>query len=70
MAEIVDDLTGWITVDDWCERYDEPLNTVQKRVQDGTWERGLIYSTPDGGQSYIHEARATKWLEMRGKLVL
>lgn len=70
MADIIDDRAGWILVEDWCEKYGEQLNTVQKRVTDGHWERGEIYSTPEGGQGYVHEARGRKWLEQRGKLVL
>lgn len=68
MSDVVDDMAGWITLEAWCEKYGEDLNTIQKRVQGGAWDRGDLYSTPDGGQGYVHEARAKVWLERRGKL--
>ena len=61
---------GWIRIEDWCLRYDERKNTVHKRVTDGAWERGIHYSAPDGGDGFVHEARARTWLEERGKLKL
>ncbi len=59
---------GWISLEDWCIKHDERKNTVHKRVTDGAWERGVHYSAPDGGQGFIHEARATEWMGLRGKL--
>lgn len=64
------DTGGWITAEAWCEKYQDNLNTVQKRVADGLWERGEIYSAPEGGAGFIHELRALRWMELRGKLVL
>ncbi len=58
----------WIRVDDFCTKYDQRPNTVQKRVHDETWARGEIYANPTGGQGYIHEARAVAWLKEKGKL--
>lgn len=61
---------GWITVDEWCRKYQDNLNTVHKRVSYGQWLRGEHYSSPDGGMTYIHEEKAMRWLELRGKLML
>lgn len=61
-------IDGWITLDEYCARYGEARGAVHKRVQDGQWQRGEIYSSPDGKTSYVHEARAAAWLRERGKL--
>lgn len=61
---------GWIDLDVYCARYGERKNTVHKRVTDGQWVRGEIYSAPDGGIGFVHEERAQKWLAERGKLKL
>lgn len=57
----------WMRTEIFCEEYDQRVNTVQKRVHDGTWPRGEIYSNPSGGQGYIHVARALAWLASKGK---
>lgn len=59
---------GWILLEVYCERYGERQNTVQKRVHDGIWERGVHYSRATGHESYIHEPSARKWLQEKGKL--
>ncbi len=59
---------GWIRIEDFCKKYSQRQNTIQKRVHDGSWERGVIYSCPDGGQGYVHEERAKAWLRARRKL--
>lgn len=58
---------NWIRIDDFCTKYDQRGNTVQKRVHDGVWERGVIYANPTGAQGYIHEQRAVAWLIEKGK---
>lgn len=58
---------SWIRVDDFCLKHDQRPGTVRKRVHDGIWPRGEFYSCPDGGQGYIHEARALAWLEEKKK---
>lgn len=59
---------GWILLMDFCRKYGQTPNVVQKRVHDGAWARGEYYSVPSAGDGYIHEARARAWLEERGKL--
>lgn len=59
---------GWIEIDAYCAKYGERKNTVHKRVADGTWPRGEMYSSPSGGVCYVHEERAARWLELRGKI--
>jgi hypothetical protein len=56
---------GWIELDAYCEKYGERKNTVHKRVADGTWERGVIYASPSGSVTYVHEERAKEWLAAR-----
>lgn len=34
----------WMRTEIFCEEYGQRVNTVQKRVHDGTWPRGEIYS--------------------------
>lgn len=67
MIEITS-IDGWITFEDYCLKYGEKKGTVQKRAADGNWERGVHYSSPDGSQVYVHEARAAAWLRERGRL--
>lgn len=59
---------AWIRIDDFCTKYSQRQNTVQKRVHDGVWARGVVYANPTGSQGYIHEARAVAWLTEKGKL--
>lgn len=59
---------GWIPLDLFCERYNQRANTCQKRVHDGHWPRGEIYSSPTAGRPFVHEARAVAWLKEKGKL--
>lgn len=61
-------LEGWITLEAFCEKYGQRANTCQKRVHDGHWPRGEIYSSPSAGRPYIHEERAVAWLKEKGKL--
>lgn len=63
-------LDGWIELNEFCEKYKQRPNTVHKRVNDGVWPRGEMYSSPSGGVAYVHEQKARDWLEARGKLVL
>lgn len=63
----MDDDKAWMRLDDFCAKYKQRAGTIQKRVHDGVWPRGEIYSNPTGGQSYIHEARAVAWLKEKGK---
>jgi hypothetical protein len=65
---MVDDNGGWIRIEVFCEKHGQRANTVRKRVHDGSWPRGEIYASPEGGQGYIHEARALAWLREKGKL--
>lgn len=65
--ELID---GWMEIDAFCEKYDQRKNTIHKRVTDGSWPRGEIYSSPSGGMAYIHVERALAWLRERGKLKL
>lgn len=60
----------WIPLADYCEKYNERRGTIHKRLQDGTWERGVHYSAPSTGEAYVHEQRARTWLEQHGKLDL
>ncbi len=64
------DMGGWMPLVAFCEKYEQRQNTVHKRVADGAWERGVVYSSPTGGVGYVHEARAVEWLTKRGKLPL
>lgn len=57
----------WMRLDTFCAKHEQRPNTVQKRVHDGVWERGVIYANPSGGQGYVHEARAVAWLAAKGK---
>jgi hypothetical protein len=66
-APIID---GWMEIDAYCEKYGQRKNTVQKRVHDGTWPRGLMYASPSGGVAYVHVERCNDWLQARGKLKL
>ena len=59
---------GWMRVDDFCAKYSQRRNTIHKRVMDGAWPRGEIYSAPDGGVGWVHEERAVRWLKEKGKL--
>ena len=61
---------GWVTVDDWCERYKELPTTVHKRIQEGAWARGELASCPDGTIMFVHEEKCKSWCERRGKLKL
>lgn len=69
MSQVDDSLKGWLDLDAYCQKYGERKNTVHKRVTDGLWERGDIFSSPSGGTCYVHEEKARDWLRMRGKLV-
>ncbi len=59
---------GWISLDDWCRKYEDTRATVHARVHAGRWIRGFHFAAPDGGSCYVHEARAKAWLIERGKL--
>ncbi len=59
---------GWMPIDVFLKKYDQRRNTVHKRIADGIWPRGVIYSAPDGGAGWIHEERAVRWLKEKGKL--
>jgi len=59
---------GWIPLDQWCEQYGERKNTVLKRITNEVWLRGEVAATPDGGEVFIHEERAKKWLAQKGKM--
>lgn len=59
---------GWITLEAYCEKYNERPNTVQKRVHDGQWQRGVHYSRPTGNEAYVHEANVRALLQEQGKL--
>jgi hypothetical protein len=59
---------GWIELDAFCAKYGERKNTVHKRATDGTWPRGVYYSSPSGGTGFVHEERAVAWLKEHGKL--
>ncbi len=64
----VNDTDGWMPIDVFLKKYDQRRNTVHKRIADGIWPRGVIYSVPDGGVGWIHEERAVRWLKEKGKL--
>jgi len=66
-AEIID---GWMEVEAFCAKFRQSKNTVHKRVHDGAWPRGVIYSSPSGGVAYVHVERACEWLQQRGLLEL
>jgi len=66
----VTSLDGWMEIDEFCEKYKQRKNTIHKRVGDGIWPRGEMYSSPSGGVSYVHLQKALDWLEARGKLRL
>jgi hypothetical protein len=66
MSETLDE--AWIRADVFCQKYQQDPGTVRKRVHDGVWERGVLYSCPDGDTAYVHEARAVAWLRERNKL--
>jgi hypothetical protein len=59
---------GWLELDAFCEKYNERKNTIHKRVADGSWERGVLFASPSGGTSFVHEERAVAWLRENGKL--
>jgi hypothetical protein len=63
--EVID---GWVRLDDFCEKYQQVKGTCLKRVHDGGWQRGVIYSSPTGGEGWVHEERAVAWLKKRKKL--
>lgn len=59
---------GWILLEEFCQKYGQRANTLQKRVHDGHWSRGEIYSCPSGGRTFIHEEKAVDWMKKHGKL--
>jgi hypothetical protein len=59
---------AWVRMDDFCQRHNQIQGTIQKRVHDGVWERGVLYANPTGGVAYVHEERALAWLKENGKL--
>lgn len=59
---------GWISLDEWCQKYGEQRDTVHARVSNGRWQRGHHFSAPDGGSCFVHEERARAWLIEKGKL--
>lgn len=52
---------GWMLLAEFCAKHNQKVATIHKRVADGAWPRGVIYSCPDGDKSYVHEARALEW---------
>ncbi len=64
----MESIDGWVKLEDFCEKYQQKKGTCMKRAHDGSWARGEIYSSPTGGQGWVHEARAVAWLKKRGKL--
>lgn len=59
---------GWMPLAEFCEKYKQRANTIHKRVTDGAWERGVMYSAPDGSSCFVHEERAVAWLREKGQL--
>lgn len=57
------EINGWITAEDWCEKYHDRRNTIHVRVNKGLWRRGEHYSAPDGGRFYVHEQRCKEWMQ-------
>lgn len=63
-------INGWITLEDWCAKYEERRDTIHARVHAGRWKRGVHFSAADGGSCFVHEKRAREWLVEKGKLKL
>lgn len=59
---------GWMPLNEFCEKYHQRKNTIIKRVYEGAWPRGEMYSSPTGGAAFVHEERAVAWLRERGKV--
>lgn len=61
-------IDGWMPLAEFCVKYGQRPNTLHKRVFDGIWERGVMFSSPTAGTSYVHEPRAVAWLIVKGYL--
>lgn len=55
-------LGGWITLTKYCEISGETRQSVHVRVATGKWQRGVHYSRPDGGSSWINVPAVLAWL--------
>lgn len=65
---MTDKFDGWITADEWCEKYADRRNTIHVRINQGAWQRGVHYSAPDPARCYVHEERCKAWMIAHGKL--
>lgn len=55
-------LEGWVTVEDYAASRGISVSVVHKRVFDGVWIRGVHYSVPyEKSPGYVNLAAAEAW---------
>lgn len=61
--ENVETVGGWITLTRYCELSGETRQSVHLRVSLGKWKRGVHYSAPDGGSSWVNLPAIVEWIK-------